>query len=68
MCNRSEAMREVREAACKLSLVCLGIDVSLISDSRTLEMLPLPEEDFAALLAAIDNPPEPTDTLTRLLR
>lgn len=50
MCARTEAMREVREAAHALSVACLGIDVSQLRDTRTLGLLPKSEIDFDALI------------------
>jgi len=50
MCRRSEAMRQVREAACTLSAACLGIDPALLRDACTLILLPAPPRQFAALL------------------
>lgn len=53
MCPRSEAMREVREAACTLSAACLGIDTAQLRDPRTLRLLPKAPPDFAELLDRI---------------
>ena len=50
MCRRSDAMREVREAACTLSAACLGIDTYVLRDGCTLKLLPKPPKEFELLL------------------
>lgn len=48
MCRQSEAMRQVREAASGLSLVCL------LGERGTAALLPRAEVDFEALLGRAD--------------
>ena len=51
MCARSEAMREVRSAAWRLSHACL---TELLRVDTT-DRLPAPPQDFAELLSELDR-------------
>ncbi|MDT9600298.1 hypothetical protein [Sphingosinicella rhizophila] len=55
MCDRTDAMRAVREAACTLSAACLGIETSLLPDGCISRSLPMPPKEFGDLLKRLDQ-------------